>query len=55
MPTLTSLAPLNPAAVTVMVAVPAVVAVKLQMATPPLGVIGLSIEFGLNEASRASK
>jgi hypothetical protein len=45
----TALALLNPAAVTVIVAVPAVVAVKLQVAMPPLGVIGLSIEFGLNE------
>ena len=45
----TALALLNPAAVTIIVAVPAVVAVKLQVAMPLLGVIGLSIEFGLNE------
>ena len=45
----TALPLLNPAAVTVIVAVPAVVAVKLLVAMPPLGVIGLSIEFGVNE------
>jgi len=44
-----ALALLRPGLVTLIVAIPAEVAVKVEVALPPLGVRGCSIELGVND------